>query len=248
MVWHDLALVIIGFFSELLGTLSGFGSSTFFVPAALFFEKLQFVLALTALLHCFGNVSKLVLFKVQIDRALFLKLAVPSVFLTGLGAVLSKFAPVDLLQRFLGVVLVVLSLLALLRSLRLRNLRDGKPERAHAALGIVLTAASGFCTGLIGTGGAIRGLALSFLRLEKNSFVSLSAAIDLGGDVTRAGIYLYNGYLDLSQWFYLPLLGVAAALGAWCGRKILSRFSQTQFEKTVAVFVFLSGVAMILRT
>lgn len=239
MLWHDLALVIVGFFSELLGTISGFGSSTFFVPAASFFEQLQFVLALTALLHCFGNLSKLALFKHQTDKRLFLKLVVPSIVLTGLGALLSKYVPVDFLQRILGVVLVLLPL-----SIILRKQNNAK---VHTRFGIVLTGISGFATGLIGTGGAIRGLALSLLKIEKNSFVALSAAIDLGGDLTRAGVYLHNGYMDWSQWFYLPLLGIAAVLGAWFGRKIVNAFSQRQFEKTVAVFVFLSGLVMLFK-
>jgi uncharacterized membrane protein YfcA len=239
MLWHDVALIIVGFVSELLGTISGFGSSTFFVPAALFFEKLQFVLALTALLHCFGNLSKLALFKHKLDKRLFLKLVVPSIILTAIGALLSKYVPMDLLQRFMGVVLVILAIISLLKK---ENI-----EKVQTNFSIVLTGISGFVTGLIGTGGAIRGLALSLLKIEKNSFVALSAALDLGGDLARAGVYLSSGYMDWSQWFYLPLLGVAAILGAWSGRKILNAFSQRQFEKTVALFVFLSGLVMILR-
>jgi uncharacterized membrane protein YfcA len=239
MIFHDLSLVIIGFLSELLGTISGFGSSTFFVPYALFFEKLQFVLALTSLLHCFGNISKLTLFKFKIDKILFLKLVVPSIILTGIGAILSKYIHVDYLQRILGVVLILLPLTFFIK----KDINKKVPVR----FSIFLTGFSGFTTGLIGTGGAIRGLALSLLNIEKNSFIALSAAIDLGGDLARAGIYLYNGYMDWSQWYYIPLLGAAAFFGTWLGRKIVNAFSQKQFEKTVAIFVFISGLTMIFR-
>lgn len=239
MLLHDFALIFIGYLSEVLGTISGFGSSTFFVPAALFFEKMQFVLALTALLHCFGNLSKLALFKHQIEKKLFVKLVVPSVILTGVGALLSKFVSISLLQRILGVVLVILPLTIFIKKDRSPNI--------HTRFGVFLTSVSGFTTGLIGTGGALRGLALTFLKVEKSSFIALSAAIDLGGDLTRASIYIYNGYMDWHQWFYLPLLGIAAVLGAWSGRKIVNTFTQQQFEYAVAAFVFFSGLALILR-
>ena len=239
MHFHDVSLIIVGLFSEVLGTISGFGSSTFFVPYALFFEKLQLVLALTAILHCFGNISKLALFKFKIDKALFLKLVVPSILLTGIGALLTKFIHIEYLQRILGFVLVLLPLTQFLS----RKI----PIKGTVRFSIILTGISGFTTGLIGTGGAIRGLALTLLNIEKNSFIALSAAIDLGGDLTRAGIYIYNGYMDWDQWFYIPLLGLAAISGAWLGRRIVNSFSQKQFKKSVAVFVFLSGITMILK-
>ncbi len=111
----------------------------------------------------------------------------------------------------------------------------------------LLCALSGFLTGLVGTGGAIRGLALAALGLNKNIFVMLSSSMDLGGDILRTGIYLKNGYMDWSQWFYLPLLGIAAIAGSWIGQKLLNHVSQAQFEKIVMVFVFLSGCTMLIQ-
>ena len=149
MFWHDIALAFAGYLSEVLGTISGFGSSTFFVPAALLFEKMQFVLALTGLLHSFGNLSKLALFKHQFDKLLFLKMVIPSVVLCGVGALLSKYVPVDFLYRSLGILLMLLPLTIFLKKDQI--------QKAYPSLSIILTAASGFITGLIGTGGAIRG-------------------------------------------------------------------------------------------
>ena len=111
----------------------------------------------------------------------------------------------------------------------------------------VLAAISGFSTGFVGTGGAIRGLALAALQLPKNSFVVISSAIDIGGDLIRTIIYLRNGFMDWGQWFYLPLLAVAAFAGANIGKLILNRINQVQFEKIVAVFIFLSGLMMLIE-
>lgn len=239
MQLHDLILFGIAGVSEFLGTLSGFGSSTFFVPTALLVESFQFILALTAILHCFGNLFRLVLFRKNFEWRFFLILAIPSLVFTGLGAVLTNFFSADTAKTTLGVVLVFLAVLTVLR--------DKKKNLLPRWVGIVLSAASGVSTGFVGTGGAIRGLALSSLNIPKNSFVALSSGIDVGGDFIRAAIYLKNGYMDWSQWFYIPLLGMAAFVGARAGQVLLSRINQAQFDKIVAIFVFLSGLLMIFK-
>lgn len=239
MKLHDFLLLAFSYFSELIGTISGFGSSTFFVPLAIAIESFGFVLALTAILHCFGNISKIVLFKKSLPKNLALQLGFPSVVLAGIGALLSSRFSSDLLLQILGGALVVISALTLLKKKAIRS-----PTHKFS---ILLCSVSGFLTGLVGTGGAIRGMALTMLHLEKNTFVALSAAIDLGGDLLRAGIYLYNGNMDWKQWFYIPLLGITAVLGALTGKKVLMRIDQRGFERLVAIFVFVSGLAMIFK-
>lgn len=239
MQLHDFIVAALAFASEILGTLSGFGSSTFFVPAASVFEKFQFVLALTALLHCFGNVSKLALFRGNLNARLFLLLAVPSIFFTGLGAMLAGHIQTENLLKGLGVFLVLWSLFFFFRSAR--------PSPVPMWAAMCLTAVSGFSTGLVGTGGAIRGVALASIGTQAGVFVGLSAAIDLLGDILRAVIYIENGFMDWSQWHYIPLLLVAAWCGTYCGKIILSRINQKMFEKSVAVFVFIGGIAMLVK-
>ena len=238
MQWHDLFLSLVAFVSELLGTLSGFGSSTFFMPIGVLIEKFNFILALTAMLHVFGNVAKLVLFRKSFDFGLFLKLALPSMILAGGGAQLNRYVAFESLKIYLGIFIMLLAVLFFIRRNIIARLSVGK---AAAAIGV-----SGFVTGLLGTGGALRGIALAGLQLEKNSFVALSAGIDVGGDVIRAVIYLKNGYFDWSHWFYIPILLIAAYLGSTGGKFLLSKINQAQFEKVVMVFVFISGLVLIL--
>jgi uncharacterized membrane protein YfcA len=237
---HDILLGLVAFASELLGTISGFGSSTFFVPTALFFKSFKFVLVLTALLHCFGNFSKIALFRKPLNWKLFFELALPSVLMTVLGAWLSNKVPVELIKKLLGISLIIFPILNWI------GLR--RKKKISLFLGIILMALSGFLTGLVGTGGAVRGIALSALKIEKNNFVLLSAAIDMGGDLLRAIIYLAQGYMDWTQWFFLPILGTGAFLGSYVGRHILKRLKQSQFEVTVGIFIFISGILLLLGT
>lgn len=234
---HDVYLIFCAFFSETLGTLSGFGSSTFFVPVALFFESFSFVLAITALLHTFGNFSKIYLFKKNIPWIFVLKLALPSVVASGAGALINPYLKSSVLMQALGFTLVLASILKL-------TYRKSAFFKSSLASIIVCTI-SGFLTGLVGTGGAVRGIALASMQLEKNTFIILSAIIDVGGDLLRLTIYLMRGYMDWTQWYYLPLLAIAGYLGALSGRKILNKLNQQQFEKIVAIGILLSGLGMI---
>ena len=236
---HDFLLVIIAAASEILGTLSGFGSSTFFVPFALLIESFHLVLALTAILHCFGNTFKISLFYRDLQWKIFLQLAIPSFVFTGIGAVLTQYSSGEWLVQVLGVVLILFSLVSLFT---IRSIK-----RWPKWVAILLSAVSGFSTGFVGTGGAIRGMALAAIQLPKNTFIGVSSAIDVGGDALRAFIYLRNGYMDWNQWFYIPLLILAAFFGARTGKFLLGHINQIQFEKIVAVFIFLSGVVMLFK-
>lgn len=239
MSFHDLFLTFIAFATEVLGTLSGFGSSTFFVPSAVYFESFNLVLALTAILHTFSNLSKLTLFHNKALWPQLLQIALPSILFCGVGAVLSNWLDPLLFKRTLGVALIIISIFLLVFKLK-NKIFKLTPLQTH-----ILVSLSGFLTGLVGTGGALRGLLLQSLNLSKDSFILFSAGIDIGGDLLRTVIYTSQGYMDWNQWFYIPMMGAAAIAGAWVGQKLLVYIPQKQFEIIVACGVFMSGGALI---
>ena len=51
----DIIFFVAAFFSEVLGTMAGFGSSTVFLPIALFFFDFRTALILVAIFHMSGN-------------------------------------------------------------------------------------------------------------------------------------------------------------------------------------------------
>ena len=239
MNWHDFLLSMAALASEFLGTISGFGSSTFFVPFGILIEKFRFVMILTAFLHVFGNFSKLFLFRKSFNLKLFLKFALPSAILSGMGALFSDYISFDKLKVALGIFIMFLAVIFLFKQKIISTLT--------ARYAVLTVGLSGFLTGLLGTGGALRGIALSSMQLEKNGFVALSAGIDLGGDLLRAAIYLYNGYFDWSHWFYIPLLIIAGYFGSFFGKLLLNKINQKQFERIVIAFIFLSGLMLIVE-
>jgi uncharacterized membrane protein YfcA len=217
--------------AEVLGTIGGFGSSMLVMPLAAFFLPFDQALGLTALFHVFSNAAKIMLFRTGLDRRLLLTMGVPAVVGVVLGARLTAFLPGATMELLLSVALMLLAVLLLV----LPRIHI-EPSTRNAGVG---GAASGFIAGLVGTGGAIRGLTMAAFDLEKNVFVSTSAWIDLGVDLSRTAVYAGQGYFTDLVWLYLPGMAVVSLTGTWIGRWILGRVSQERFRRIVLVLVVL---------
>ncbi|MEM9260534.1 MAG: sulfite exporter TauE/SafE family protein, partial [Bacteroidota bacterium] len=205
--------LLLALLAEILGTIGGFGSSVFFVPLANFYFDFQTVLGLTAVFHLASNLSKIALFRKGMDRDLLRYIGVPSVIFVILGGLMTKVLTSVWLEVGLGVFLLGFSLLFLLRP---KLAVAPKPRPA-----IIGGALSGFTAGLLGSGGAIRGVTMAAFNLDKSKFIATSAAIDFFIDASRTVVYYQNGFIGATAWRYLPFLFVIGLLGTWLGKKIL---------------------------
>jgi hypothetical protein len=106
---------------------------------------------------------------------------------------------------------------------------------------------SGFLAGLVGTGGAIRGLTLAAFELEKNAFVATSAVIDLGVDASRAGIYIWNGYFQSEHIKLIPMFIAIAFVGSYIGKLILAKTSNVFFRYTVLLVIVATSIWQIFK-
>lgn len=226
--------LLLALLAEIAGTVGGFGSSVFFVPVANFYFDFQSVLGITALFHLASNASKLGMFRGGIDRGLLLRLGVPSVVFAMLGGLASAWLLTQWLEATLAVFLLGVSGWMLLRP-RWRI----APTNTSAIVGGAL---SGGMAGLVGTGGAVRGMTLAAFDLRKEVFIATSAAIDLGIDLSRAAVYARNGYIHGHDLVWIPLLAVVAFAGTWIGKRVLSRMPQAMFRRTALVLVFAIGL------
>lgn len=95
--------------SEILGTLSGFGSSIFTVSILQFLFAFQTVLMVTSILHVFSNAFKVILFRKTIDWKIALWLGVSSVLFSLIGASAIKYVNFDYIKMLLGIFLIILS-------------------------------------------------------------------------------------------------------------------------------------------
>lgn len=229
-----LFFVFLALLAEVLGTVGGFGSSLFFVPVAGFFFDFHSVLGITALFHLSSNISKIALFRTGFDKKLIINIGIPAILFVLLGAYLTKYFDNKILEILLAIFLITISIILMI----FKNLKL-KPNFFNSVSGGAL---SGVTAGLLGSGGAIRGLTLAAFDLKKEIFIATSAIIDLGIDLSRSVVYFSNGYMHKHDLYLVPILLVVSVVGTYVGKKILNRFSQEQFKYIVLALILIVGL------
>jgi hypothetical protein len=233
----DIIFIIIGFFSEIVGTMAGFGSSTIYLPLASYLLDFKTALVLVAIFHFFGNISRIAFFRHALDKKILLLFGIPSFILSLIGASLVDNLSQTLLKFMLGIFLIVISATFLLRP---------KLVFPANAKSLVLGGGiSGFIVGLIGTGGALRASFLTGLKMEKEKYIATAAVIALGTDATRIPSYVSAGFLSEQYYYLIPILFATAVAGSYVGRKIVTRIDQDKFKKMVLIAIILASIKFI---
>ncbi|MBL7939983.1 MAG: sulfite exporter TauE/SafE family protein [Flavobacteriales bacterium] len=221
--------------AEVLGTVGGFGSSMLVMPLAVRFLPFEQALGLTALFHVFSNAAKMVLFRKGVSRNLLLWLGIPAVLGVVLGARLTIFFDPLILSKVMGAMLIIMG-----AGLLLRPAWKIQASNANALAGGTI---SGLVAGLTGTGGAIRGITLAAFDLEKIAFISTSAWIDMGVDLSRTVVYAAQGFLSPTVLSYLPAMALASWVGSWVGKRAVQHIPQHAFR--VVVLSIIIGMGLI---
>jgi len=235
----NYVFLLLALAAEIIGTIGGFGSSVFFVPLGNFYFDFHSVLGLTAIFHLSSNLSKIFLFKKGLNKRLLFYIGIPSVIFVVIGGILSKFLNTYFLEIFLGIFLVGLSLYFLIKS---KIVVQAKNKNA-----LIGGALSGFSAGLLGTGGAIRGLTMAAFNLEKSVFIATSAFIDFMIDFSRTFVYYNNGYIHRHDLKYVPFLLIIGLIGSSIGKKVLAYIPQSKFRRLSLFFILLIGIATLIK-
>ncbi len=235
----NFIFLLLALFAEIVGTVGGFGSSVFFVPIGNFYFDFYSVLGLTAIFHLSSNLSKIFLFKKGLDKRLLINIGIPSVVFVIIGGLLSKYLDSAILEIILSIFLVSFSLLFLIKSKVVIP-----PNKKNALIGGSL---SGFSAGLLGTGGAIRGLTMAAFNLEKSVFIATSAFIDFMIDFSRTFVYYNNGYIHDHDLKYVPFLFVIGLLGSYIGKKLLVHIPQSKFRRLSLFLILFVGIVTVVQ-
>ncbi len=235
----NIIFILLALIAEIIGIIGGFGSSVFFVPLGNFYFDFHSVLGLTAIFHLSSNLSKIFLFRKGLDKRLIRTIGIPSVTFVIVGGFLSQILNSTFLEIFLGIFLVGFSLLFLIKSKIAIS-----PNNKNAIIG---GSFSGFSAGLLGTGGAIRGLTMAAFNLEKSVFIATSAFIDFMIDFSRTIVYYNNGYIHNHDLKYVPFLFVIGVVGSFIGKKILAYIPQTKFRRLSLLFILIIGIITVTR-
>jgi uncharacterized membrane protein YfcA len=221
-----------------IGTVTGFGTSTLMIPVlAIFFPPVEAIF-LVAIIHWFGDIWKVTLFRKGLNFRLLLLFGVVGLATSYLGAFVSLGANEQVLLRVLGAFLAGYALLLIFQS-KFKIPAGNLTALSGGAL-------SGFFAGMFGIGGAIRSMFLSTFDLPKAVFIATAGAIGLLVDSTRIITYFTGGAtMPKELWWGLLLFIPISFIGAQIAKKIVDKIPQDKFRIVVAIFLFAIGLKLI---
>jgi len=239
MEWQLILLALLTFIASAIGTLTGFGTSSFMVPVlVLFFPPLE-TLLFVGTIHFFGDVWKMLLFKSGIKWRLILLFGIPGIVFSWIGSSLVLNVNSEVLTGIIGLILIAYTLfLFATPTFKI-------PERTETA--IVGGSFYGLIAGISGIGGAVRGAFLSAFNLKKSVYLFTTGAIAFFVDVTRIGNYLIGGVSleGLLFWGLLVFVPISY-LGAKVAERFVDRIPEKKFRLVVAAFLLIIGFKLFL--
>ena len=232
-------LTLLTIFAAFIGTITGFGLSTIMIPAMLLFYPLPLTLLFVGIIHLFGDVWKIILFKRGANWKLILAFGIPGILFSYLGASISLTVSPLLLKRLLGAFLLMYVVFLLYKT------TWKIPETGRTS--ILGGSLSGFFAGIFGVGGAIRSAFLSVYNLPKEVFIFTSGMIALFIDITRVSKYIMGGLtVPTIMLYFLALLIPCSLLGAYFSKKILHKIPQNKFRIVIAIMLGIMSLKFII--
>lgn len=230
----ELPILLGVLLASIIGTTTGFGTSTILVPALLLFFPLSEVLLFVGVVHWFGNLWKMYFFRKGKSLALLMSFGIAGAIGSFIGARLTISVDQEALQRLLGAFLIGYSVFIYWKP----NAKLAKNSLTSTVGGML----SGISSGIFGVGGAIRGTFLSAFGLKKATYLFTAGAIGFIIDSTRLVTYWQQGFVLSELKMEWLVLGIPLSLlGAWIAKKLVDILPQQVFRLVVVTGLFILG-------
>jgi hypothetical protein len=158
---ETIYITVLVFIASVVGTMTGFGISTIMIPVLLLFYPLPQTLLFVGIIHWFGDIWKILLFRKGVNWKLIFGFGIPGIVAGFIGAELTFQISEAVLMRILGGFLLAWVAFILLEP----DFRLAKNRRNMITGGTL----SGFFAGIFGVGGAVRATFLTAFDLPKTT-------------------------------------------------------------------------------
>lgn len=212
--WQLLLVMAVVFASFSLSAAAGLGGSLILVPTLTVVLGAKEGIALAALLLAGNNVVKVWAYR----RSLPWRAALPLIVLTVIGALLGARAMVALPEG------VVTAAVLLVFALTLGAERANRRATLKKVGSPVMALAAGATSGVSGTSGPLKGVAIKSVGLDRLHTVGGASLMSLAGDVTKTAVFAEAQLLDaralVAGLLAIPLMIAATFLGRSVNRSL----------------------------
>ncbi|MDZ4709007.1 MAG: sulfite exporter TauE/SafE family protein [Saprospiraceae bacterium] len=248
-----LLVMTVSLLASVLTFYSGFGLGTLLLPVFALWFPLKEAVIMTAVVHLFNNLFKLVLVNKFIDRQILIRFGLPALGAAILGSLCLQWiseiniaypvrigpfhASLRVLNFILGLSIIIFGIL------EFYHFEKHSFGKRPLVLGGIL---SGFFGGLSGHQGVLRSAFLLKYHLSKEVFIGTGVAIACIVDIARLTMYSTDLSLVSGQSSYL-LVAVsvtAAIVGAVVGNQFLKKVDINLVKKITATGIIIMGLAI----
>ncbi len=226
------------FFSEILGTIGGFGSATLLTLFGIFFFPFKTTLVVVAFFHGAGALVRFFSFRKSVNWSTFLLFLFPDIVFVILGSFAISYISESSVRLLFGIFLLLYSFMGLFG---LTFLVSQEKRPLFLAGGGML---SGFLAGLLGTGGAARTVVLQMAGLSKEAYLGTSALLAVITDIVRITVYISLGIAGfvIHEMSSLSILIIVSMCAAYIGSKIAHTIPSKAFSYIVFTLLFIAGI------
>ncbi len=185
------------------------------------------------LLLLVGDLVAIWTYRHDVDWRLIGRLVLPVLAGIGLGAVFLSLVDDLILERTIGVILLVLLVLGIW------------PDRLgthRPVVGMGYGGLAGFTTMVANAGGPPMNLYLLAAKYDKWRFLGTTAWFFFAVNLTKLPISISLGIIHTGSALLAAVLAPVVLLGTWIGRITIKRIDQATFEKLVTIFVAVSAI------
>jgi hypothetical protein len=242
---------MIDFFSAAAAFLAGLIKTTFGVGAGVFLTPLLSInmdpktaVALMAPMMLFSDLSTIGLHWKKWDAS-HVKVLIPGgVIGVLIGSYYLAWASPSITQVTIGIVAMAFSALQIVRQQKSEYFTNLNMKPVHGALISVFAGAS---SAVAHSGGIVISIYLITLGMAKHAFVATLILFLFVGDILKIVLFTKFGVLNSEILIAGIILTPALFLGSWLGSKLINKLTDKQFILIVNVFIFLSGLFLIIK-
>ena len=228
----EALVYILIFLSFLISASAGMGGSLLLIPTLSYFIGVRDGIIISSILLGLNNCVKIIVFRkyIRIKNIVYLLL-----FML-IGAIAGSLLMMKIEEDILAVILFINIIFAFI-------IEKNAATDVRKKISWMYSGLSGFCSGISGTSGPLKGMAIKCLDLDKLQIVAAASVLSFATDSTKAIIYLssYNPLVGNS--FSLLLVSICMMpVATVVGKRINHKISNVAYD--VLFFSILSGYAV----
>jgi uncharacterized membrane protein YfcA len=240
LVWVSyVVLWATAFLASVVAAVTGFGGAVILLPILTWVCGVREAIPILTVAQLVGNASRVWFNRHELSYPIIGWFSLGGIPMAILGSYLFATAPLSVLTRLLGLLLLIMALV--------RRLAQGRFPKLSAPAFTAVGAVSSLISALVGSVGPLMAPLFLAHGLVKGSYIGTEAACTVVMHVTKIITYRRYALLSLDHILFGLVVGSVMILGSYVGKIILNKVSSKTFDLLIEANLILAGLLFLLN-